>query len=397
MATTAVDRTVDDRQDQLRDKFRGCYFGLAVGDALGSQVEFYKPGTFPEVTAMVGGGPHRLQPGQFTDDMSMALCLSESLLLLRANDPKDQLQRYVRWYQTGHLSSTGRCFDIGYTTRQALDAFEETGKEYPGSTDSQSSGNGSVMRLAPVPMYYFRAPLSEMEEFAQRSSRTTHGSDDCRDGVVFYSYLIRLALEGKSKDEILDGNTHQQLHRKLGENTLEVARGSYKTLQPPTIWNSGYVVKSIEAALWGFYRFDNFNDGLLAIVNLGKDSDTVGAIYGMLAGAYYGYQAIPTDYLDKAAFHGLILAHSDELLAHALDPSAPVSEFFVALCLMLDRLERELSLMRHARSVAQVYETCSAALYATLKEATSQAERDAYQVLLPEFKRRLDYVCKRIE
>jgi ADP-ribosyl-[dinitrogen reductase] hydrolase len=129
---------------------RGCLLGLAVGDALGTTLEFKPPGTFTPITDMLGGGPFNLKPGQWTDDTSLALCLAESLIECRGFNPKDQMERYVRWWKEGHLSSTGECFDIGNTTRTALSAFLKTGNPISGPTDAYSAGNGSLMRLAPA-------------------------------------------------------------------------------------------------------------------------------------------------------------------------------------------------------------------------------------------------------
>ena len=129
------------------DRYRGCLLGLAVGDALGTTLEFQPPGSFEPTADKVGGGPFRLKPGQWTDDTSMALCLAESLIERRGFDPVDQLERYCCWYRTGHLSSTGRCFDIGSTTRAALHRFERTREPCCGSTDPATAGNGSIMRL----------------------------------------------------------------------------------------------------------------------------------------------------------------------------------------------------------------------------------------------------------
>lgn len=112
----------------LCDWYRGSLLGLAVGDALGTTLEFEHPGSFTPITDMVGGGPFGLKPGQWTDDTSMALRLAESLIECRGCDPVDQLRRYCRWYREGNLSSTGSCFDIGNTTRAALQRFEQTGE-----------------------------------------------------------------------------------------------------------------------------------------------------------------------------------------------------------------------------------------------------------------------------
>jgi ADP-ribosyl-[dinitrogen reductase] hydrolase len=146
------------RSSELTDRFRGCLVGLAVADAVGTTVEFMPPGSFSPVTDMVGGGPFELAPGQWTDDTSMALCLAESLIECRGFDPGDQMRRYVRWHRDGHLSSTGRCFDIGITVAEALHRFASTGEPFSGSTDPMKAGNGSLMRLAPVAMFYRAEP-----------------------------------------------------------------------------------------------------------------------------------------------------------------------------------------------------------------------------------------------
>jgi ADP-ribosylglycohydrolase len=132
------------------ESFRGALLGLATGDALGTTVEFKPRGSFPPVRDIVGGGPFELPAGAWTDDTSMALCLSESLVERRGFDPVDQLERYVRWYREGHWSSTGRCFDIGIATRDALHRFERTHEPYPGDADPNAAVNGPIMDHATV-------------------------------------------------------------------------------------------------------------------------------------------------------------------------------------------------------------------------------------------------------
>ena len=145
------------------DRFRGCLLGLAGGDALGTTLEFQPPGTFEPIEDMVGGGPFRLEPGQWTDDTDMALCLAESLIENGGFDAADQMRRYVRWWREGHLSSTGTCFDIGNTIRSALMKFEATGEPFSGGTHPHSAGNGSIMRLAPVPLFFAGDPETAIE------------------------------------------------------------------------------------------------------------------------------------------------------------------------------------------------------------------------------------------
>ena len=154
-----------------RARFRGCLVGLAAGDALGTTLEFRPLGSFTPIGDMVGGGPFGLEPGQWTDDTSMALCLAASLIESEGFDPSDQMRRYVRWWREGDLSSTGRCFDIGNTTRYSLSRFVDTGEPYSGPIDPMSAGNGSLMRLAPVPMYFAADPCEAIVRSAD-SSRT---------------------------------------------------------------------------------------------------------------------------------------------------------------------------------------------------------------------------------
>src|SRR4051794_16425048 len=142
---------------------------------------------------MVGGGPFGLPAGAWTDDTSMALCLAESLVECRGFDPVDQLTRYLRWYREGRWSSTGRCFDIGNATRAALERFERTGEPYPGDAAPQAAGNGPLMKLAPVAMFYARDPAAAAERAAE-SARTTHGAPDAAEACRYFARLLVAAL-----------------------------------------------------------------------------------------------------------------------------------------------------------------------------------------------------------
>ena len=158
------------------DRYIGCLVGLAIGDALGTTLEFRPKGTFKPITDMVGGGPFGLRPGQWTDDTSMALCLAESLVERHGFDPVDQMRRYVRWWHEGYRSSRpGDCFDIGNTVSAALGRFERTGDPFAGSSDQRTAGNGSLMRLAPVQMCYCNDAREAVVRAAQ-SSKTTHAA-----------------------------------------------------------------------------------------------------------------------------------------------------------------------------------------------------------------------------
>jgi len=161
----------------ILNRFQGCLLGLATGDALGTTVEFERPGHFITVTDIVGEGPFHLKAGEWTDDTSMALCLATSLKHLNGFDAADQMRRYVNWYRHGYMSVKGYCFDIGFTTKDALQRFEQTGQPYSGSTDPYAAGNGSLMRLAPVPMF-FHEDFDDAVKYAKNSSMTTHGAKE---------------------------------------------------------------------------------------------------------------------------------------------------------------------------------------------------------------------------
>ncbi len=299
-------------------RYRGCLLGLAAGDAVGTTLEFRSPGTFEPIYDMVGGGPFKLKPGEWTDDTSMALCLAESLVETQGFDSVDQLERYARWYREGYMSSTGRWFDIGNTVRQALLRFEKTKEPYCGSTDPHSAGNGSIMRLAPVPLFYALNPIEAIEKSGE-SSRTTHGALTCVDACRYFGGLIVDAVSGVPKDELLsDGHSPVPgywAQKPLTPEIDKVAGGSFKVLEPPEIKGSGYVVKSLEAALWAFYRTNSFKEGCLLAVNLGDDADTTGAVYGQIAGAFYGEEAIPESWKEKLA-HRQLIQHLAERLFH---------------------------------------------------------------------------------
>ena len=301
----------------LRSRYQGLMLGLAAGDALGTTVEFSPPGTFEPLTDMVGGGPFELSTGQWTDDTSMALCLAESLVECRGFNGCDQMDRYVRWWREGYHSSTGACFDIGNTVRAALTRFIRTREPFSGSVDPRSAGNGSLMRIGPVPLAYRHDPAQALV-VASDVSRTTHATIECLDACRAWTALILAALAGWSKEDICTRSWWNlpgfQAHNELAPSVAAVLRGSYLERMPPQIRGTGYVVNSLEAALWAFYRSESFAEGALLAANLGDDADTTAAIYGQLAGAFYAVEAIPSSWRAKLADHDLILSLANQLL-----------------------------------------------------------------------------------
>lgn len=310
-------------QPTIEQRFLGSLLGLAACDALGTTVEFKPTGTFSPVITIAGGGPFELNAGEWTDDTSMALCLADSLIESAGFDPVDQMRRYCRWKDDGYLSSNGAAFDIGDTVRRALEKFEQQAKgndsnAYCGSISPATAGNGSLMRLTPVPLFFANDPTKAIK-LAGESSRTTHGARECVDACRYFAALIIGAVQGGSKEEILsvqftplpglwDGDP-------LAPKVAEIAGGAFKSPRPPEISGAiqGYVIPSLHAALWAFYHTNSFVDGALKVVNLGYDADTYGAIYGQLAGAYYGVESIPDEWLNIIAKRDLIESFARKL------------------------------------------------------------------------------------
>lgn len=267
------------------DQARGMLIGLAVGDALGTTLEFQTRGSFEPITDIVGGGPFDLKPGQWTDDTSMALCLAQTLRSANGWDAEDAMRRFVNWRDFGYLSATGTCFDIGVQTSAALDAYLATGNPYSGPTEEAKSGNGGIMRLAPVVLAY-GAKVESAQAVAQLQSRLTHASPLCQ----------RVAA---NMAQFMTTGDVSILPRPEG----------------PPEEASGYVMHTIHAAYWALTQGDNFRDVLLAAVNLGGDADTVGAVVGQLAGRIYGYNGIPQGWRDVLWDHDKLISAADDLYA----------------------------------------------------------------------------------
>ena len=281
----------------MLDRFRGALLGLACGDAVGTAVEFKRRGTFEPLIDMVGGGPFRLQPGEWTDDTSMALCLATSLLECNGFDAKDQMGRYLKWMREGYLSSTGSCFDVGSTVSRALREYRQTGNPYSGPISPDTAGNGCLMRLAPVPMFFFHDRETAIQ-MSGESSRTTHGATECIEACFLFGGMLHSALSGCAKEAVLLGQSQVSLS---SPKIQSIASGNYQGKSIDAIKGSGYVVESLEAALWCFHTTDNFRNAILTAANLGHDADTTAAICGQLAGAFYGERGIPGEWLERLA------------------------------------------------------------------------------------------------
>jgi len=223
------------------------------------------------------------------------------------------MERYRQWAQQEYLSDTGTSYDIGGVVATSLVKFVNTREPFCGSQDPQDAGNGCIMRLAPVPMFFFRE-LESVEHHAAESSRTTHGTQECVDGCRLLARIVWRALQGHAKHEVAyaDGESFAGAAR-----IAAIAGGAYRTKTDTEIRGSGYVVESLEAAMWCFMTTATLEEALLAAVNLGDDADSTAAVCGQVAGAYYGASKIPAGWLDCLARRSEITALADELLRRA--------------------------------------------------------------------------------
>lgn len=296
--------------EAIHDRALGTLLGLAVGDAVGTTLEFKARDTYPLLTDMVGGGPFSLKAGQWTDDTAMALALADSLAACGGVDEQDLLARFSDWWRNGTYSCTGRCFDIGSTTAQAVRRWELTKADQCGSTDPHSAGNGSLMRLAPVAVSYWR-DRPALRDAAARQSKTTHAAPEAVDACVAYAGMLADAIEGRPRSEVLAAASGMA----RAGGVAEVMAGSWRGKRRDRVNASGYVVHALEAALWSIGRSSSLERAILHAANLGQDADTTAAIAGQLAGALHGSSAIPEQWMAKLAWNQRLRDAASILLA----------------------------------------------------------------------------------
>ncbi|WP_444997370.1 ADP-ribosylglycohydrolase family protein [Aliikangiella sp. IMCC44359] len=299
---------INNQAKNIDDAIQGCLIGLAIGDAVGTTLEFKPRGTFNPITDMIGGGPFNLNPGEWTDDTSMALCLAQSLIHKNGFDAADQMNRYCNWYRHGYMSSNGKCFDIGNTVSTALIEYERTKEPFSGPTHRLSAGNGCLMRLAPIPIFY-KDNLEKALHFAGESSRTTHGAAECIDSSRIFTAMILNTFLGKNKNQILKQSDYNANTHKI----IELCRGQFLNKPYEELTGSGYVIESLESALWCFYHSDSFEEAILKSANIGNDADTTAAICGQIAGAYYGLNNIPAHWKSLLVMYDEILIMAKQL------------------------------------------------------------------------------------
>ena len=287
-----------------KNRIVGCLIGLAVGDAYGTKYEFRKKEQMPTELPdeILGGGPFNLQPGNWTDDTSMALCIADSILE-KGWDAEDQINRFIKWYEEGYNSVTGKCFDIGHATSNALLYYKQHGSFIK---DKKAGGNGVLMRLAPIPMFLHDVDCVFILSACAMESFITHPSSESIECSMLLGAILNKIFNGeRDKEKILNFDTlldenEKQMYKEVCEeydcvknDKIEAIKNvSYKNYTYKEVFGFGYCVSTLEAALWAFLSTDDFESGLKLVVSLGEDTDSTGAVYGQIAGAYYGLENI---------------------------------------------------------------------------------------------------------
>ena len=279
---------------------------------MGTTLEFRPRDAQPRLEDMTGGGPFELPPGAWTDDTAMALALADSLAASRSLDCRDLMNRFVKWWRNGEYSCTGTCFDIGNATRGALDRYLRTGDPLAGSTDPHSAGNGSLMRLAPVALRFWN-DRSLLTDTAAEQSRTTHAAEEAVDACRAFAELLAEAIAGAPRAALLAPRPFEG-----APAVARIVAGSWRGRRRNEIRSSGYVVHTLEAAIWSVARTGDFRNAVLLAANLVDDADTVAAVTGQLAGTLYGLSGIPDHWLDRLAWKDRLIEAAERLLPPSL-------------------------------------------------------------------------------
>lgn len=303
----------------LEDKIIGGILGVVTGDALGLSVQFLSRSEIRQkpVTGMRAGGAFNTPAGTWSDDSSLTLCLVESLVE-RGYDVRDIADRFVRWYSEGYWTPFGEAFDVGGATAFAMQRLMKGASPLEaGPDDEHSNGNGSLMRILPAALYFAHLPEQDLIAKICEVSRITHGHPRSLLGCSLYALLVQSLLTGRkpeeayadilSRSETLFQGTEMERELPYYQRILD---GTLPKLNDDLIESSGYVVHTLEAALWCLLTSQSFAETLLKAVNLGDDADTVGAVTGGLAGIFYGFSLIPEEWVKR-------LIRSKEILSLA--------------------------------------------------------------------------------
>ena len=296
--------------------------GLAIGDALGVPAEFKSREELKRypITDMIGDGTYNLPAGTWSDDTSMTLATIDSIISTGTINPNDMANKFLNWFRNAEYTATNETFDIGRTTLQSLAKYEL--KLYDASScgedNEYSNGNGSLMRILPIAYYIYYKDITDNQEIyniVKQVSSITHAHEVSILGCYIY---VRFALELlNGKDRVEAYNNIKKLDYSMFSSTIidkynRILNDNIQNLNEENISSSGYVVSTLETAMWLFLNSNDYNNTILRAVNLGEDTDTVAACTGGLLGLYYGIESIKSSWKQNLKRYDYIVELCDK-------------------------------------------------------------------------------------
>ena len=306
-------------------QIQGGLLGLCVGDALGGPVEFSERRTRQEdpVTTMRGYGTYNQPPGTWSDDSSLTFCLAEAIAEVGLGEelPEHLGRKMGLWLKEAYWTPHGETFDVGHTTAAAINQIlAGINPLEAGGIGERSNGNGSLMRILPLAFCGERLPYADLLDLVHNISYLTHRHPRSLIACGIYISIALELLQGKSLAIAYQQGVqraeefyHDSIYKPELSHYQRLLTADFATVPRETIAASGYVVHALEAALWCCLNHDNYQDTVLAAVNLGDDTDTTAAIAGGLAGLYYGLDDIPAAWLAQIPRRDDILQLGDRL------------------------------------------------------------------------------------
>ena len=283
--------------------------GFAIGDAIGVPIEFVNRTKLQKepITTMQGYGSHAVPEGTWSDDTSMTLATLDSLIECKSINYKDIADKFLNWINNAKYTATDIVFDIGFTTRNALTRYhlEKLEPTLCGGDKINENGNGSLMRMLPIALYVYYKNLKEEEiiTIVKNISSITHAHEISHLGCYIYVKYIQYLLTGLNKLEsyqrVLELNYEKYFTKESINEYQRILKTNIKDLSIDDINSSGYIRHTLEAVLWTILTTDNYKDAIIKAINLGEDTDTIGAITGSIAGLIYGYNTFPKEWLNK--------------------------------------------------------------------------------------------------
>ena len=313
--------------ESLRTMISAVIYGLVVGDALGVPVEFEKRDTY-SIIDMVGYGTYNQPPGTWSDDTSLTLALMEHLG--EKSDLSILIDKFVS-YRDGYLTPFGYCFDIGIASNEAIERYlSGISPEVCGGKDERSNGNGALMRISPLVFLLLKNfNLINQVRVIKKYTTVTHGHPRSIVALIIYFFLLKDMLFNDSLPEVLDSvqikleeifSQNSEYWEEYENHFKEIFDEEFYHKSREEIKSTGYVVDTLKACLWCVGTTNSFKDAVLKAVNLGEDTDTIGAITGTLAGAKYSFESIPKEWIEKLVNKALIEEKCEQLFNGIIEP-----------------------------------------------------------------------------